>query len=172
MEEIVCRTNYDYDTLLKFQRFVLFRKKKFIIPLKIFASAAIFLSLVAELVICILYGFESTNITLLLFLVLAAGFYAFVNLISPVISAKKQAKNELKLKFTFTDEEIKIEARALLVNEDVSIKYAYIKEYYEYDNSFYLFISMNQAYIINADLIENSNENMLREFLRSKIKQK
>ena len=47
----------------------------------------------------------------------------------------------------FSEEEIKIEARALLVNEDVSIKYAYIKEYYEYDNSFYLFISMNQLFL-------------------------
>lgn len=172
MEEIVCKTSYDYETLLKFQRFVTLKKSKFATVTRIIFFPIVFITIVAELILGIVNGFTSSEITTIIFLVLVIGVYLFLILGIPVISAKKQAKNDFKLVFTFTEEEIKIDAKGLLASESVSIKYEYVKEYYEYDNSFYLFISMNQAYIVNADMLENSNENILRELLKSKIKSK
>ena len=81
-------------------------------------------------------------------------------------SSKKFAEKEIE--FEFNEEEYKIQTDT----SNAILKYEDIYRVAENKKAMYIFISMNQAYIIHQDLIGEEMYNQVRELIKRKVETK
>ncbi len=170
MEDIVCHSVYDYDTVYELNKFFLNRRGKsnrFLNAVLITVNIIIFLIFVF---ITAFSGFDTLITVATLLIVLLDALCLFCCVALPKIVSKKASAVTTEITFRFKEDEIEIEAKKPNFTENSTVSYEGITDFEENKNYFYLFISKNQAYVVDINRLENSNPSFLRNFLTEKCK--
>lgn len=170
MEDIACHSVYDYDTVYELNKFFLNRRGKsnrFLNAVLITVNIIIFLIFVF---ITAFSGFDTLITVATLLIVLLDALCLFCRVALPKIVSKKASSVTTEITFRFKEDEIEIEAKKPNFIENSTVRYEGITDFEENKNYFYLFISKNQAYVVDINRLENSNPSFLRNFLTEKCK--
>lgn len=170
MEDIICHSVYDYDTIYEFNKSVLNRRSRLNRFLNVAMITVSIIMLLFFILMTSVSGFDMfiTVVTILIVLLDATCF--FFRVIFPKIASKKASVDLTEVSFRFKEDEIEIEAKKPNFTENATVRYEGIIDFRENKNYFYLFIAKNQAYIVDVNRLENSNPSYLRNFLMEKCK--
>lgn len=167
--EIVVNTIYTYERLVKFNNFYAKRRKGLWIIMGIF-SGLYLLMFLAEYVM-----FRYVNMDylmyLLLFLLLTI-FYLVMLVVVPRARLKKSKVLGGLTTFTFKDTHFESKHQSALISEVRNNSYELIYRIMEDNENIYLFVSRNQACILDKNGIENGTVESLKAFLRTKVEPK
>jgi len=163
---IKARTVYTKDLLNQFIKFNFLKK-----PGQIVINIVLILLLLCMLCLSIspalIYGnFESIFIFLGLFILIVPTLF-IISFFLPKLLNKKLigAVNT----YEFSDSGIVIESTLPTVTGQVKANYSYLKTVYETNTNFYLFISRQQAYLMNKSDITEGTVSELHELLTKNI---
>ena len=164
--EIKVESTYDYDANKKFARFFIFRGKYY--KVKRIIS---FIILILFTAFCAYYSMKFDEIKHINFCVLC--FVWFVNIyiyfIRPKSNYKKNKFKNVLNTFIFKEDSITISSLGNGINGSSDISYSSIRKIFETDDAFYIFISANQAFLINKKNNDKITINDLRNLLSSKL---
>lgn len=171
--EITAFAKYDWKTIKKFNHFHNFKKNKLkraTVPILLFALA---ISLLGFAVCFFLDEFDSTLTTLLIIEVLLVLLLLFRWFIMPRINfnLNKIAKNNTN-EYIFKDETFSVSCESNGMSGNSEIKYKNIRCFYETKEYIYVYINMNQAFIVEKDSISSENFEALRTHLLETMENK
>ena len=170
MEDIVCHSVYDYDTVYELNKFFLNRRGKSNHFLNAVLITVNVIMLFIFLLITAISGFDLFMTVAILVIAFLDAIYLFSHVALPKIVSKKASAVVAEITFRFKEDEIEIEAKKPNFIENSTVRYEGITDFQENKNYFYLFISKNQAYVVDINRLENSNPSYLRNFLTEKCK--
>lgn len=169
--EITAFGIYDWKTIKKYHHFHNFKRnklKKASVPIVLIA---LIISFLGFLVCYILDGLDSTLITLLIVEIIAAFLLFFTWFIMPRISfnLNKLAKNN-KNEYVFKDETFIAACKAKDISGSTEISYKKLNSIYETEDFLYIYISMNQAFIVEKASVSGGSLEELRTHLINNMK--
>lgn len=170
MEDIVCHSVYDYDTVYELNKFVINRRGRSNRFLNVTLITVNVIMLLIFVLFTAILGFDLFITVAILFIALLDAIYIFSHVALPKIISKKASAVVAEITFRFKEDEIEIEAKKPNFIENSTVRYEGITDFQENKNYFYLFISKNQAYVVDINRLENSNPSFLRNFLTEKCK--
>ena len=170
MEDIVCHSVYDYDTVYELNKFFINRRGRSNRFLNVTLITVNVIMLLIFVLFTAILGFDLFITVAILFIALLDAIYIFSHVALPKIISKKASAVVAEITFRFKEDEIEIEAKKPNFIENSTVRYEGITDFQENKNYFYLFISKNQAYVVDINRLENSNPSYLRNFLTEKCK--
>ena len=170
MEDIVCHSVYDYDTVYELNKFFINRRGRSNRFLNLTLITVNVIMLLIFVLFTAILGFDLFITVAILFIALLDAIYIFSHVALPKIISKKASAVVAEITFRFKEDEIEIEAKKPNFIENSTVRYEGITDFQENKNYFYLFISKNQAYVVDINRLENSNPSYLRNFLTEKCK--
>lgn len=170
MEDIVCHSVYDYDTVYELNKFFINRRGRSNRFLNVTLITVNVIMLLIFVLFTAILGFDLFITVAILFIALLDAIYIFSHVALPKIISKKASAVVAEITFRFKEDEIEIEAKKPNFIENSTVRYEGITDFQENKNYFYLFISKNQAYVVDINRLENSNPSFLRNFLTEKCK--
>ena len=170
MEDIVCHSVYDYDTVYELNKFFLNRRGRSNRFLNVTLITVNVIMLLIFVLFTAILGFDLFITVAILFIALLDAIYIFSHVALPKIISKKASAVVAEITFRFKEDEIEIEAKKPNFIENSTVRYEGITDFQENKNYFYLFISKNRAYVVDINRLENSNPSYLRNFLTEKCK--
>ncbi len=158
------RTNYDKERLIRFNNFIILKKKTFW-AVMIVCNVLVLISFALTLALGI---YDSTILLCFTIVVSMDVTYAFCNLVLPRITIKKAMGLNADILFEFQEQTFKISAINKNGTEYSELNYSSIKKIMESKYDIYLFISTRQGYILDKSGFELGCPDELLEFLKGK----
>lgn len=158
-------TAYSYERLLRFSDYTCIKKKWMWI---LMAAATVIVSLSFSLQFFSI-GYDPTITWAFCGVVFIDAAYAFMCFVLPRITLKKSPALNANIHFEFYDELYRIEAVLPSGKEQSELSYTAIQKLKYTDSDLYLFISQNQAYIVDRAGFTLGSSDEFIDFLQSKI---
>ena len=158
-------TVYSYKRLLNFSDYTCLKKKWIWI---VMAAASIIVSICFSLQFTLL-GYDSTLTFSFCAVILIDLLYSFMCFGLPRITLKKSPALNAQIRFEFYESFYKIEASLSNGNEQSQLNYSALKKVDKTKNSIYLYVSQNQAYIVDKDGFTLGSAEEFMSFISSKI---
>ena len=158
-------TVYSYKRLLGFSDYTCLKKKWIWI---IMAAATVIVSICFSLQFTLL-GYDSTLTFSFCAVILIDLLYSFMCFGLPRITLKKSPALNAQIRFEFYESFYKIEASLSNGNEQSQLNYSALKKVDKTKNSIYLYVSQNQAYIVDKDGFTLGSAEEFMSFISSKI---
>lgn len=159
MSNIQIRTAYTCDRLLRFQKHQL-KKRKGDILTGILAL---------DIVLCIILNVDPAFVILSGVILAFFVYLRILILINNKRALKKARSMNTVCIFTFTEENIHVDADSSLAHESSDVKYTGIVKVHETPDDIYLFLTNNHAYILDKSDVLSGSVDLLRPLLRRTV---
>ena len=168
--EIRVLTTVDYEAYKKFHYFYYMKRKRH----RYSAVKIILLLSLPNLFLlfsAIKNGFQSFVIPGFVFWGLLLLLALFIIFFTPKLkfSKKRREDNTIYYTYSFNDDKININCISSKFTGDIQVNYSIIKDIYETDGYFYLFVNKRQAYMVCKKGIESGTLDDLQKLLKSKL---
>ncbi len=164
--EFECETVYDMNRLMRFNLHHFLRKKWFI------ASVLVMVGFVA-LTFIVSWIFEGFNGDLFFALVVVLGLcllYLVLTLVVPFFTVKKSPNYLANLHMSFFKDGFSVAADTKMGDENSNLRYEAIYRITESKSDLYLYISSNQAMIVDKNGFTLGDAECLKAFLYARVK--
>ena len=158
------RTIYDKERLIRFNSFVILKKKFFWVFM-------IVCTVLVSIPFALTLALKSYDSTILLYFVLIAVVditYAFCALILPRITINKATALNADILFEFQEDTFKISATTKNATESSELNYSILVKVMESNRDIYLFISQRQGYILDKSGFNLGCPDEFVKFLKNK----
>lgn len=158
-------TVYSYKRLLEFSDYTCLKKKWIWI---IMAIATVIVTICFSLQFSLI-GYDSTLTISFCAIVIIDVLYTFMCFGLPRITLKKSPALDAEIRFEFHENFYKIEATMPSGNELSQLNYTALKKIEETKNNIYLYVSQNQAYIVDKGGFTFGTAEEFVDFISTKI---
>lgn len=164
--KFIVNTKYDYERLLKFNRYSLRDKKVFWIFMAI--CNIIVLSIAIPIFCTCGFNVIMFVITLLIFLITL--FYAYMHFLMPLSALKKSPLLDAFCICTFKEDYFNVKFSSSKITDKADFKYDVIKKVVLTEQSIYIYVSDKHAYIIDKNGFTTGNCDEFIKFISAKIR--
>lgn len=164
--EIRGKSTYNWQTIKKFNGFNFFKRRKWLFVLWVFAYALSAFGFIVEIVTD---NFDDDSVMRLILLAVVALWLAFLAGIYPKIRYNKNKfTHNMENKFVFTQDGFAMYQCGGDTESSADIKYSAVFKIFETKEFFYIYLTQNQAYIVEKSTLEGGTPYDLREmFIKS-----
>lgn len=161
--EIRGKSTYNWQSIKKFNNFIFFKRRKWLSILWIFAYVLSGIGFVFEIVTD---NFDGNSIERLILLVLVALWLVFLWFVYPKIKySKNKLIHNMENEFVFNEDAFTMYQNSSSSDGNNTFKYSALWKVFETKDFFYIYLTQNQAYIVEKSTLEGGSAYDLRELL-------
>lgn len=126
----------------------------------------ILLPIFSVLSLLLTFFYDKEILPLSILIVFCTLLYYFIDIFMPLINYKlTKISSGLHDILTFYDDEIKVTTQSKNLNSESTLNYDVLKKVYETTEYFFVYISHQQAFIVDKSTISGGTEEQLRNYL-------
>ncbi len=91
-----------------------------------------------------------------------------VTIMLPRLMTRKAKNLNAEIIYTFSQDELHVEAKSKHVDESATVRYSYFSKIIKHGTELNLFIANNQAYIVDLSALSEAEQNELKDLLQAK----
>ena len=158
-------TVYTKERLLGFNDFIA-KSKRFFLLMMLIASIIVCGSAV---LVFLMDGFDGTMLFYMLLVLLMDALYLFLSFGLSRVMLKKNKSLDTVIEYSFDIDSFSFKAENQYANEDVTVKYAAIVKALKNKSDLYLFITPQQAYIVDLSTLSREEYTTLKDVIAARV---